>query len=173
MKYTSDLKSILGRLAKSAGRRIARRNALADLDVLLARIRREVRREYPAISKSGQEVRVTELPFGQKSCPACGIHVTTYGDLAGHMVAKHDGKCFCGFRPMARWSRRYSSSLPRDLAKTEQADKLREHLKRVVDVTTHATVSVIGQSPTGEQVNALLEGSCVMTTEPKVKGGWK
>lgn len=99
MSYATDLNRTVRRLEGSAGRRVARRNALRELDTLLKRIRRELRRKYPSVGKDGQEITPVLLKRGERKCPLDGAYVPTPGAFAKHLVEKHDGKCWCGFLP--------------------------------------------------------------------------
>lgn len=96
-RYAVELRRIVKRLDSSSGRRVARRNALRDLDTILKRIRREARKDFPSIDKNGKEIRPEEIPVGQRKCPADGAYVRTPGEFAAHVVAHHGGKCWCGF----------------------------------------------------------------------------
>jgi hypothetical protein len=100
MSHDSELRSIKRRLAQSEGRRIARRNAHQDLDVLLKRIRRELRREFPTISKDGKVRVPVVFPEGQRKCPDCTAYVKDPARLAAHVYSAHKREvCWCGYAP--------------------------------------------------------------------------
>jgi hypothetical protein len=97
--FSSELRGVIRRLSESSSRRIARRNANRELDSFLAKIRRELRSEFPNYSKSGAEVLIggSVLPDGQKSCPFCSAYMGTYRKLAAHLLDKHGNSCACGY----------------------------------------------------------------------------
>ena len=99
MTYEAELRRAIRRLEGTEGRRIARRHALQSLDVLLGRIRREVRRKFPTISKTGELIVPKKLPSGKRRCPLCESYAATNKKLALHLVVKHRyRKCPCGFK---------------------------------------------------------------------------
>jgi len=158
MLYVAELNRITRRLEASAGRRVARRNTLRDLDTILRRIRRDLRKRYPSIGKDGKEIVPTVLPKGERKCPIDGAYVPTPGAFAKHVVAKHDGKCWCGFLP-SWWDffthgrmtekRRVkydiaNRTLPKHVRKATAS--LRGHFTRVKDnLTSHLVYGSIKQ----------------------------
>jgi hypothetical protein len=153
--YETELRQITRRLKESSGRRIARRNALRDLDSLLKRIRRELRDTYPSIGKDGKEIVVTVLPRGERKCPTDGTYVPTPGAFAKHVVTKHDGKCWCGFTP-SWWIKNAAGERTRHQfikgvavspkALMLAANSLRGHFTRVKDqLTSHLVYGSIKQ----------------------------
>jgi len=159
MLYVAELNRITRRLKASAGRRVARRNALRDLDTFLRRIRRDLRKQYPSIGKDGKEILPTVLPKGERKCPTDGAYVPTPGAFAKHVVTKHDGKCWCGFMP-SWWEsfkhgtmtekrrEKYNHLLHRTspLRKARAITSLRGHFTRVKDsLTSHLVYGSIKQ----------------------------
>lgn len=140
-EYQTELGRIMNRLDESAGRRIARRNALRDLDTLLRRIRKDLRKRYPSISKEGKEIVPTVLPRGERKCPTDGAYVPTPGAFAKHVVTKHDAKCWCGFVPS--WSEKVQLSYSSTATKKVRVkyDRLRHsvkyHAKAVASLRGH------------------------------------
>jgi len=164
VNYNIELNRIAKRLAESDGRRIARRNALRDLDSLLRRMRRELRKKYPSIGKDGKEIVPTVLRRGERKCPLDGDYVPTPGEFAKHVVRKHQGKCWCGFVPSWKEEMRtlgtsgdsslkkvmvnYDPSRHGTLGKTanKAASSLRSHFMRVKDqLTSHLVYGSIKQ----------------------------
>jgi hypothetical protein len=98
--WATQLNNVHRRLKESDGRRIARRHAREELDRLLAKIRRELHKEFPNFSKDGDPViHEIPLPAGQKSCPLCGNYAGTFRKLADHILDHHGEKCPCGYQP--------------------------------------------------------------------------
>jgi len=98
----TQLKQIIRRLEKSESRRIARRNALRELDSLLKSLRSELRKKYPSIGKDGKAIVPKKLPKGERKCPTDGAYIPTAADFARHVLKYHEGKCWCGYLPRAR-----------------------------------------------------------------------
>ncbi len=154
MTYAAQLKRIIRQLERSPGRRIARRNALRDLDTFLRGVRRDLRKQYPSIGKDGQEIRRELLPKGERRCPADGTYVATAGEFAAHVVEKHHGKCWCGFEPQVLRRRTLHGVGATKLLlsdKRKAASGLRGHFNRVKDqLTAHVTVGAVGGMNDGE-----------------------
>lgn len=129
MKFSTFPRELLRltiRLSKSEGR-IARRNALRELDRFLARIRKALRAEYPPIGKDGKAKTPALLPIGQRRCFACRAYAPSVGALARHFVKAHGGKCLCGWK----------SGGPTELFRYAIA----AHLKRAGDLSVHFTLA--------------------------------
>lgn len=137
MSYNTELNRIVKRLDASAGRRVARRNAHRDLDTLLRKIRRELREKYPSIAKDGKEIVPVVLNRGERKCPTDGAYVKTPRAFAKHVVAKHGGKCWCGFVPSWKEKMRvYDPATARTVEKVVRTN---------YDLSRHGTISPMAQ----------------------------
>jgi hypothetical protein len=155
VSYEAELRQITKRLDGSAGRRVARRNALRDLDTLLKRVRRELREAYPSVGKDGKDIVPTVLPRGERKCPTDGAYVPTPGAFAKHVVTAHDGKCWCGFTPSwlvkgpdgKRKRHHFVKGVAvSPLALQKAVNSLRGHFSRVKDqLTSHLVYGSITQ----------------------------
>lgn len=127
------LRSVMRRLEKSEGRRIARRNAHKELDKLLSRIRRKAREQYPPLSKDGKSTLPVKMPKGHRHCPLCRtVRTPTRAVLAEHVLAKHGGRCCCGFIPKAMedlWATSWTTL--NDKIKRRAVAAMSEHLKHM------------------------------------------
>lgn len=160
LSYQTDLRRVIRRLAQSAGRRIARRNAHRDLDALLRRIRKDLRKQFPSVGKDGKEIVQVVLPRGERKCPSDGAYVPTPGAFAKHVVTAHDGKCWCGFTPSwlvkgpdgKRKRHHFVKGVAvSPLALQKAVNSLRGHFSRVKDqLTSHlvyGSITQLGATP--------------------------
>lgn len=145
MSYATDLQRIIRRLQNSSGRRVARRNALYDLDILLKRVRRELRKEFLAIGKDGKEIRRELLPKGSRRCPADNAYVKTAGEFAAHVLKTHKGICWCGFKPKCLFQDALvGSGLMRGKFGHKVIASLRAHFERVKhQLKEHVTLGAL------------------------------
>lgn len=147
MKHNFEVKlrQAVRRLARSSGRRVARRNARREMDTLLKRMRAVFMNEFPSIGKDGAEIRREQLPKGVRRCPADGAYVPTAGELAAHVVMKHGGKCWCGFTP--KWVVTQVSWQQSPRLKARAVSSLRAHFNRFKDqLSAHVTLGALGDN---------------------------